>query len=119
MLNTNKLGKRIKQTRRAKHITAEAFAEKIEISVSFLREIERESKRPSIVKFVEIANALEVSADYLLKDSINVSEPLILQRIAQELDGLPTEQINFIEEMVIAMKLVFESEENTEECITS
>ncbi len=111
MLDVNKLGKRIKQTRRAKHITAEAFAEKIEISVSFLREIERGSKRPSIVKFVEIANALEVSADYLLKDSINVSEPLILQGIAQELDGLPIKQVNFIEKVVKTMKSAFENEE--------
>ena len=47
MFDINKIVKRIKQARRAKHITAEAFAERIEISVSFLREIERGSKIPT------------------------------------------------------------------------
>lgn len=111
MLDVNKLGKRIKQARRAKHITAEAFAEQVEISVSFLREIERGGKKPSIAKFVEIANALEVSADELLRDSVNVSQPLVLQGIAQELEGLPTEQITFIEKIVRAMKSAFNNEE--------
>lgn len=111
MFDINKMGKRIKQARRAKHITAEAFAERIEISVSFLREIERGSKRPSIAKFVEIANALEVSADDLLRDSVDVSQPLVLQGIAQELEGLPTEQVVFIEKMVRAMKSAFNNEE--------
>lgn len=104
MLNADKLGKRIKQARKEKHITAEALAEKTEISVSFLREIERGSKKPSIPKFVEIANALEVSADELLKDSIKASEPLILQGIAAELEGLPTEQVSLIENIVKVIK---------------
>lgn len=107
MLDTNKLGERIKQARKSRHITAEAFAEKIEISVSFLREIERGSKKPSIAKFVDIANALGISADDLLRDSIKASEPLVLQGIAQELEGLPAEQISFIEKMVKAMKAAF------------
>lgn len=107
MLNSVKLGMRIKQARIAKHMTAEAFAEKIDVSVSFLREIERGSKKPSITKFVEIANALEVSSDYLLCDSVSVSEPLILQGIALELKGLPQNQVSFIEKMVITMKNAF------------
>lgn len=111
MLDVGKMGKRIKQARRAKHITAEAFAEQVEISVSFLREIERGSKKPSIVKFVEMANVLGVSADELLRDSVDVSQPLVLQGIAQELEGLPTEQVTFIEKMVKAMKSAFNNEE--------
>ncbi len=104
MLDTIKLGNRIKQARKARHITAEALAEKTEISVSFLREIERGGKKPSMTKFVDIANALEVSADELLKDSITVSEPLIIQGIAQEIEGLPAEKVVFIEKIVKAMK---------------
>ena len=104
MLDADKLGKRIKQARRAKRITAEAFAEKAEISVGFLREIERGSKKPSIAKFVDIANALEVSADDLLKDSVAASEPLVLQGIARELEGLPADRAAFIEQVVKVMK---------------
>lgn len=104
MLDVSKMGKRIKQARRARHITAKAFAEQVKISVSFLREIERGSKKPNISKFVEMANKLGVSADELLRDSVDASQPLVLQGIAQELEGLPTEQVTFIEKMVKAMK---------------
>ena len=45
MLHLNKLGKRIKQARKEKHMTAETFAEKVGISISFLREIERGNKK--------------------------------------------------------------------------
>ncbi len=111
MLNSNKLGKRIKQARKEKHMTAETFAEKVGISISFLREIERGNKKPSISNFVEIANALEVSADELLKDNIHASEPLILQGIAAELEGLTPKQINLIEKVVKAMKSAFQDED--------
>ena len=111
MLNSNKLGKRIKQARKEKHMTAETFAEKVGISISFLREIERGHKKPSISNFVEIANALEVSADELLKDNIHASEPLILQGIAAELEGLTPKQINLIEKVVKAMKSAFQDED--------
>ena len=111
MLNPKKLGERIKQARKEKHMTAEVLAEKTEISVSFLREIERGNKKPSISKFTEIANALEVSADELLKDNIDVSEPLILQGIAAELEGLTAKQINFIEKVVKTMKSAFQDED--------
>ena len=111
MLNSNKLGKRIKQARKEKHMTAETFAEKVGISISFLREIERGNKKPSISNFVEIANALEVSADELLKDNIHASEPLILQGIAAELEDLTPKQINLIEKVVKAMKSAFQDED--------
>lgn len=106
LLDESRLGQRIKQARKAAHMTAEAFAEATDISVSFLREIERGSKKPSIAKFVEIANVLGVSADELLCDSVNSARKIVLSGIAQELDGLPPNQIQFIENMIKTMKVV-------------
>ena len=58
MLAGEGLGKRIKQLRRERHITAEAFAESVNISISFLREIERGNKKPALDNFIKIANEL-------------------------------------------------------------
>ncbi len=109
MLDAAKLGNRIKRARCAKHMTAEAFAEKTDLSVSFLREIERGSKKPSLAKFIEIANALEMSSDDLLKDSIHVSNPLILQGLAKELEGLSANQLSLIEKVVLTMRDEFQN----------
>ena len=67
-----------------RHITAEAFAESVNISISFLREIERGNKKPALDNFIKIANELGVSADELLSDSIDSAKPAVLNRITKK-----------------------------------
>lgn len=97
MLSDNGLGKRIKQLRRERHITAEAFAESVDISISFLREIERGNKKPALDNFVKIANALNVTADALLCDSVDMAKPAVLNRITQKMGTLSRNQLNMVE----------------------
>ena len=59
------LGKRVKDARRKAHFTQEVLAEKADIAVSYLGEIERGEKTPSLDVLTDIANSLEVSCDYL------------------------------------------------------
>jgi len=70
ILNYKLLGKRIKETRKRKGLTQEMLAEKIDISPSFMSYIENGSKHQSLYTFVLIANELNVSADELLRDSL-------------------------------------------------
>ncbi len=102
MLNNN-LGNRIKQLRRERHITAEKLAEMVEISTSFMREIERGNKKPALDNFVAIANALEVSADALLCDDVTNAEPLMLNSITKKMKDLKPEQLHMIEAVFEAM----------------
>ena len=53
LLDESRLGQRIKQARKAAHMTAEAFAEATDISVSFLREIERGSKNRALLNLLK------------------------------------------------------------------
>ena len=50
----------------------EELAELAELSVNYISAIERGVKCPSLDAFVRIANALEVSSDELLRDSLAV-----------------------------------------------
>ena len=63
------LGRRIKEARKLAKLTQEKLAEKINISTVYLGEIERGNKMPSIPVLIAIAEALDVSCDYLLRDS--------------------------------------------------
>lgn len=65
-----KLGKHIRQERRAHRLTQAELAEEIGLSMSFLGHIERGSRVPSLETLVAIANRLRVSVDYLLSDSL-------------------------------------------------
>jgi len=69
-LNYKLLGKRIKETRKRKGLTQEVLAEKVDISPSFMSYIENGAKHQSLYTFVLIANELNVSADELLRDSL-------------------------------------------------
>ncbi|MBE7051920.1 MAG: helix-turn-helix transcriptional regulator [Ruminococcaceae bacterium] len=103
MVNADRLGKRIKEARQEKHLTGEQLAEKLSISLGFLRELERGGKKPSLDTLIIIANELEVSADELLCDSVNKAQPIVLGNIAKKLEGLSTEKLLFIEKMIDSM----------------
>ena len=93
------LGKQIRRRRQALGWTQEQLAEAIGVSTSFIGHIERGSRKASIDTLVELANALEVSADYLLSTNLNSvnrglipeylskNQRLVLQEILSTLQG--------------------------------
>ena len=91
------LGERIKQHRKFRHMTAEKFAAEIDVSLSFLWELERGNKKPSLKTFVKIANVLNISADDLLCDSLAVSTTPQLNNLSKKLDRLNKEQLKMVE----------------------
>jgi transcriptional regulator with XRE-family HTH domain len=70
-MNMNAVAKRISDSRKAKGLTQEALAAMADVSSAHIGIIERAVKVPNLATFVSIANALGVSADYLLQDVID------------------------------------------------
>ena len=67
------VGKRVRAARQAKKLTQEELAAMADVSPTHIGVIERGQKLPNLDTFISIANALDVSADYLLQDVINKS----------------------------------------------
>ncbi|MBQ8507753.1 MAG: helix-turn-helix transcriptional regulator [Clostridia bacterium] len=63
-------GKRVRQQRILAQLTQEKLAEKADISISFLGHIERGTRKASLDTVVKLANALRVSPNILLQDSL-------------------------------------------------
>ena len=72
-MNYRELGRRIRQQRTLCGMTQEELAEKSCISCSFVGHIERGEKKFSIGTLVSLCNALGVSPNYLLQDSLDTS----------------------------------------------
>lgn len=68
------LGKRINRVRKDRGLTAEKLSEACSINATYLRQIEGGGRTPSLPLFISICNALHVSPDYLLQDSLNENE---------------------------------------------
>ena len=67
------LGRRVRQRRVMLQLTQEELAEKAGISCSFVGHIERGEKKFSIGTLVALCNAMEVSPNYLLQDSLDLA----------------------------------------------
>ncbi len=92
------LGKRIREARMSKSYTQEYVAEKVEITVVYLSEIERGNKLPSLTLFVKIAEVLGVSTDSLLRDKLDTGKTHIYHEITTKLDSLtPKQRIAVVE----------------------
>ena len=66
------LGRRVRQQRVLSGMTQEELAEKSGISCSFVGHIERGEKKFSIGTLVGLCNAMGVTPNYLLQDSLSV-----------------------------------------------
>lgn len=82
-----KLGMKIRECRQARHLSQNELAEKAEISARYLGDIERGTKIPKLSTFINLLNAMHVSADYVLMDVLHVQQ----SELEVSLEYLPLE----------------------------
>lgn len=85
------LGNRIRKTRINCGITQERLAEMVDISTNFMSLIEN-GRNMSVETLVKIADALGVTVDYLLSDTMEVQSDKIMMQIAQNLSTLSDDE---------------------------
>ncbi|MBQ7087638.1 MAG: helix-turn-helix transcriptional regulator [Clostridia bacterium] len=100
MVDYLKLGKRIKKARIDKNMTQAQLAEKLELSNNYISSIERGNAIPSLETFIAICNALEVTSDMLLTDSVYKSNEFIKESIALKLERCSKKNIRIIERFI-------------------
>lgn len=81
MVDYSALGRRLKAKRRALKLSQAQLAKAVQISMSYYGNIERGNRIPSVDTLVALANALEVSTDYLLVDSVIVAKRLLISKM--------------------------------------
>lgn len=84
------LGQRIREERLKAHVTQEQLAERVGLNNSYISQVERGIKNPSLEAVVAIANALQITVDHLLSDivSLKKTDGLLdeLVQVSQALD---------------------------------
>lgn len=98
-----KVGKRIQDVRRARGLTQSDLAEKVGITPKYLSNIECGDKVPKFETFIAIANALEIDANTLLVDVLQVSPAIISSEIAKKLSSLPIDEQRRLKRIIDAM----------------
>lgn len=99
------LGLRIMESRLNKDMTREKLAEKLDVSVNFVYQIEKGIKAPSLANFYNLCRVLEVSADYLLFGFERGSKDEMLKlKILETFADCTEEDIMFLSDVSRAYK---------------
>lgn len=86
------LGMKLREARNKAGFTQEQLAEKADIGVMYLGEIERGVKMPSMKIFIKLIEALDISADYILRNELPSGKEYVLDEITEKLAGLTPKQ---------------------------
>lgn len=86
------LGQKLRETRQKKGFTQHALAEIANIGDVYISEIERGLKMPSLNIFIKLIEALDVSADYILRDELSSGREYVYDEITQKLKDLTPKQ---------------------------
>lgn len=97
------IGKNISTSRDNAGLSQEVVSEGIGITVGFYSDIERGVKKPSIDKFVLIANILNESADVLFGEVLVNGYKILSSKLAEKMESLTSEQREEIEAIIEVM----------------
>ena len=92
-MQLDSIGKYLRKYRREKGLSQEALAVKTNLSSNYIGMLERGQKVPSLETFVELVNALDVSADMLLCEVVNTGFQVKNTLLTDKLEKLsPTDR---------------------------
>lgn len=104
------IGKRIKTARIRLDMTQERLAEQVNLSPSHLSNIETGTTKVSLPTIIKLANALQVSVDSLLTDSVVQSKAVFEEDIQTILSDCDDYEIRVIADIAAATKKTLRKE---------
>ncbi len=109
-IDYDKLGQRIGNLRSRKGLSQEELSEKLGLSREYVSLVETNKRNLSVTVLVDIANALGVSADDLLVDSLENSASTADSEIHRLLLDCTKEEEYILTQMTKAMKAILSSQ---------
>lgn len=94
------IGKNIRKFRLAKKLRQEDLAEKTGLSANYIGMVERGEKTPSLETFINIVNAIDVSADMVLADVLDTGYMVKNSMLNEKFSKLTAEDRTKIYEVI-------------------
>lgn len=98
------IGQRIRAFRRERKLSQEQLAEKVWISTTHMSHIENSSTKLSLPVLVDLAAALDVSANELLSGQSSQGRSAGYEQVKEILNGCSERQIRIITEIIKSAK---------------
>lgn len=108
-MDNKKIGAKIRECREACNLSQKGLADKVGISLRYLGDIERGAKIPKLATFIDLLNAMNASADYVLIDELNSAYRLQASELEKSLEELEVSDRNFAMDL---LKTIIENLKN-------
>lgn len=105
-LDYNIIGERLKQARKAKNLTQENLAEKLDVSIAYLSRIERGDALLNLKRLSQICEILDVSEGEILNGTSLKSSSYLSQDFSDLIKNCPPEKLRLIYDIA---KIIIES----------
>ncbi len=106
-MNYCEIGKRIRKYRKAKGLSQEQLAEKVDISVTHMSHIETGNTKLSLPVFVRLAKALDIQTDDMLSDEVS-GKARAMDDLFDILQSCTAEEARIITDIVRSTKAAFD-----------
>lgn len=106
-MTNNKLkdvGNRIREVRKSKHLSQNELSEMIKVSTSYMSDIENGKVNISLDVFMRVTEALQVSADWLLRTNVPQVAKIQTGEIADILSDCSATETQALIKMLRSMK---------------
>lgn len=103
-MNYIDLGRRIREERQKLNLTQEKLSEAINVSTTYIGQIERGERCPTLDTLIRISNSLGVSIDYLLQESVTPSSTNLMNLWLQLTRDLSDNDMKMIIELINVIK---------------
>ena len=101
MVDYKAIGRRIAYYRKKAGMTQATFSEKLDITESYMSQVERGSAKVSLSRLEEISDILDVDLALLLSDTTIVDSIPINIEIFEIIKDWPHEKVDFLTELVL------------------
>lgn len=101
MLDYKAIGRRISIYRKKKGLTQAVFSEKLDISESYISQIERGATKVSLTRLDKIAEVLKIDIALLLSPNVTSTELITNSEVREIISGWSGDKIEFLINLLI------------------
>lgn len=101
MLNYMAIGRRISKYRKKRNLTQASLSELLNVSESYISQVERGAAKISLPRLSSIAQILDIDIAFLVSDHIVMTNPDVNSEIFEITKNWSEEQIQFLLDLLI------------------
>jgi len=108
------IGSRIREVRTSRSMSQAELADKASLSLPLISNIENGKKDMMLDTFIRIAEALQISTDYLIRAEVPDVKPIYKNEISDLLDGCTAREMESILNIVRQIKTTMDQQKNND-----